>query len=89
MWPRENPLKYHLCTDDALKILEGAKPGCSVLTHFGMKMVNADPDGEASYLEDETGIPTVAARDGMRITVGESIEVIGPRKSDLPRLIDA
>ncbi len=89
MWPRDNPLKYHLCTDDAKMILEGARPGCAVLTHFGMKMLNADPEKEAAYLEEVTGVPTVAARDGMEIVLGETIEVKGPRKSDQPRFIEA
>jgi len=89
MWPRDNPVKYHLCTDDAKMILEGASPGCAVLTHFGMKMLNADPEKEAAYLEEVTGVPTVAARDGMEIVLGETIEVKGPRKSDKPRFIEA
>lgn len=87
--PRGKPLKYHLCTDDALRILEEVKPGCGVLTHFGMSMLNAGPEGEAAYLESETGVPTVSARDGMQIILGEGIEVRGPRKRDKPRLIDA
>ena len=89
MWPRGNPLRYHLCTDDALKIMEGARPGCVVLTHFGMRMLNADPVAEAEYLEESTGIPTIAASDGMRVILGESVEVRGPRKRDKPRVIEA
>ena len=87
--PRGKPLKYHLCTDDALRILEEVKPSCGVLTHFGMSMLNAGPEEEAAYLEDETGVPTVSARDGMQIILGEGIEVRGSRKKDEPRLIDA
>jgi phosphoribosyl 1,2-cyclic phosphodiesterase len=89
MWPRGNPLRFHLCTDDALKILEESRPGCAVLTHFGMKMLVADPEAEASYLEKETGVPTVAARDGLHVVLGEGIEFRGPRKKDEPRLIEA
>jgi len=89
MWPRDNPLRFHLCTDDALKIMEEARPGCVVLTHFGMRMLNADPVAEASYLEENTGIPTVAALDGMRVVLGENVEVRGPRKNDETRTIEA
>lgn len=89
MWPRDNPLKYHLCTDDALGIIEGVNPGCVVLTHFGMKMLNADPEKEAEYLENESGVPVVAAKDGMEIVMGEIIDVKGPRKNDEPRFIEA
>jgi ribonuclease BN (tRNA processing enzyme) len=71
------------------RIVEEVKPGVVLLTHFGMKMVNAGPEEEAAYIEEETGVPAVAARDGMRVIVGEGIEVSGPRKSEEPRLIDA
>jgi len=87
--PRGKPLKYHLCTDDALRILEEVKPGCGVLTHFGMSMLNAGPEEEAAYLESETGVPTVSARDGMQIILSEGIEIRGSRKKDEPRLIEA
>lgn len=87
--PRGNPLRYHMCTDDVLKVLEGAKPGCAVLTHFGMMMLRADPEAEATYLEEASGVPTVAAKDGMEVVLGDEIEVKGPRKRDESRLIDA
>jgi phosphoribosyl 1,2-cyclic phosphodiesterase len=87
--PRGYPLRYHLCTDDVLKVLEGVEPRCTVITHFGMMMLRVEPEVEASYIEDVTGIPTIAARDGMKIVLGEAIEVRGPRKRDEPRLIDA
>ena len=87
--PRGKPLRYHLCTDDALKLLQEVRPGLAVLTHFGMSMLNAGPEEEASYLEAETGVPTVPAKDGMTITLGDGIEVRGPRKKDEPRLVDA
>lgn len=89
MRPRGEPLHLHLSTDEALEIVERARPKCVALTHFGMKMLNADPAVEAAFLEDETGVPAVAARDGVRITLGETIEVSGPRKRDEPRIIDA
>ncbi|UCH56776.1 MAG: MBL fold metallo-hydrolase [Candidatus Bathyarchaeota archaeon] len=89
MWPRAQHLKYHLNTDETLELIELAKPGCVVLTHFGMRMLNASPEAEASYLEEATGVPTVAARDGTLVVLGEWIEVRGPRKRDEPRLIEA
>lgn len=89
MRPRGAPLHLHLSTDEALEIVEQARPGCVALTHFGMRMLNAGPDAEAAFLEDETGVPAVAARDGMRITLGEHMEVSGPRKKDETRVIEA
>jgi len=89
MRPRGYPLHFHLSTDEALEIVERAKPKCVVLSHFGMKMLNANPDFEAAFLEEETGVPAVAAKDGMRITLDDRLVVSGPRKRDEPRVIDA
>jgi len=89
MRPRGAPLPLHLSVDDALKILAEARPRCAVLTHFGMRMLNAGPEVEAEYLEAETGIPTVAARDGMQVILSDVIEVRGPRKREEPRVIEA
>ncbi len=89
MRPRGAPLPLHLSVDDALKILEEARPRCAVLTHFGMRMLNAGPEVEAEYLEAETGILTVAARDGMRVILSDVIEVRSPRKREEPRVIEA
>jgi phosphoribosyl 1,2-cyclic phosphodiesterase len=88
MWPRGEPLRYHLNTDEALRILEEASPGCALLTHFGVKMLRADPDVEATFLEESTGVPTVAARDGMTLILGDCVEVKSPRKKDKTRFID-
>lgn len=82
IWPRNNPISKHLCTDDALKIIEEAKPKAVLLTHFGMRMLNADPEKEASYLREETGIPVIALKDGVKVTLDEVITVQGPRKTD-------
>lgn len=87
IWPRGNPLQKHLCSDDAIMILKQAKPKAAVITHFGMKMINANPEKEANYLENESGIPVIAAIDGMMIKIDESITFKGPKKSDKPRCL--
>lgn len=84
--PRDKPLRHHLCTDDAVRVLEKANPDYCILTHFGMNMLNVGPDVEAEYLEGMTDVPTVSARDSMLITLGERIEIRGPRKNDEPRI---
>ena len=89
MWPRGSPLIGHLCTDDALKLIEEAKPRCAVTTHYGIKILNADPAKEAAWLQEQSGVPVVAAEDGMTATLGEAITVKGPRKGDTPRIIEA
>ncbi|RLI30336.1 MBL fold metallo-hydrolase [Candidatus Bathyarchaeota archaeon] len=70
MRPRGAPLKWHMSIDDAIKILEEAKPKEAFLTHFGMRMlVETSPENEAKYVEKVTGIPTKAARDNMRVKI--------------------
>ncbi|MGQ9680852.1 MAG: MBL fold metallo-hydrolase [Candidatus Bathyarchaeia archaeon] len=89
MRPRKQPLEFHLSTDDALEIINSAKPKCAILTHFGMMMIKASPELEARYLESETGVSTIAARDGMEINISEYISVSGPGKKYPLRVIEA
>ena len=70
MRPRGAPLRWHMSVDDAVKILEEAKPREAFLTHFGMRMlVETSPEAEAKYVEKVTGIPTHAARDNLRVKI--------------------
>lgn len=87
MWPRNNPLLGHLCTDDALNLIQEVKPSCAVTTHYGVKILNADPAKEAAWLEQETGISVIAAADGMKLEMNKQIIVTGPRKGDMPYII--
>jgi len=75
MRPSGNPWKGHMTTNDAVKILEEARPEMAILTHFGMQMIFKGPAREAKLIEEKTGTQTVAATDGMRIVFGEKIEV--------------
>ncbi len=84
MWPRGNHLNIHMNTDDALKIIEETEPEACILTHFGMRMLNAGPEKEAAYLSEQTRVPVVAAMDGMRASISEKITLKGPRKSEVP-----
>ena len=88
MWPRGSPLIGHMCTDDALRIIEKAKPHCAVTTHYGIKILNADPAEEAAWLEEKSGVPVIAAVDGMNVTLADTIKSKGPHKGDEPRIIE-
>lgn len=81
MRPRGAPLPLHLSANDAIRLVGAVKPKCAVLTGFGMRMLAAKPHVEAEAIQKETGIPTIAADDGMRLVVGEKIEV-GNRKKE-------
>jgi len=80
MRPAGSPWKGHMTSDDAVQILEEAKPEMAVLTHFGMQMIFKGPTNEARFIQEKTGIPTVAGVDGMHITVGEKIQVQTTKK---------
>jgi len=75
MRPSGNPWKGHMTPEDAIKIVEEAKPEMAVATHFGMKMIFSGPNREVKFIEEKTGVPTLAASDGMRLHVGEKIWV--------------
>ena len=80
MRPAGSPWKGHMTTDDAVKIIEEAKPEMAVLTHFGMQMIFKGPSNEAKIIQQKTGVPTVAASDGMHILIDEKISVQARRK---------
>jgi len=67
-------IKWHLCTQDLMKILPRVEPELAVMQHFGMTMLSR-MDGEAERVEKETGIRTIAAKDFMRIKVEEDISI--------------
>ncbi|MFA6549558.1 MAG: MBL fold metallo-hydrolase [Candidatus Margulisiibacteriota bacterium] len=55
----------HLCVDDVKKIIRGIRPRVTILTHFGLRMINARPASIAAELSRELKTKVVAARDGM------------------------
>ena len=69
-------IPYHLSTKEAAKIVEEIKPEIAILTHFGLKMIEENPDFQADWVWKETGIRTIAADDGMVVELGKDIEVI-------------
>ena len=81
MRPSGKPWKGHMTTNDAIKIAEATHPEQVVLTHLGLQMIFKGPASEAKLIEEKTGVPTVAAVDGMLINFGESINVQASRKA--------
>ncbi|MCG2826607.1 MAG: MBL fold metallo-hydrolase, partial [Thermoplasmatales archaeon] len=74
--PLKSRIKWHICTEDAAEIIGKIKPELAVITHFGMKILEEDPKYQAGWIQKNTGIKTIAAEDGMRIKIGEGIEVM-------------
>mgnify|MGYP001073910031 FL=1 len=75
MRPSGNPWMGHMTPEDAIKIVAEVKPEMAAATHFGMKMIFNGPDRQIKLIEEKTGVPTLAASDGMHLRVGEKILV--------------
>lgn len=67
MKPASQTTGDHLNTLDCEKIISEVKPKLAILTHFGKNMLKADPVQEARAIQARTGIPTIAAKDGLAI----------------------
>ena len=80
MRPSGNPWMGHMTPEDAIKIVEEVKPEMAVATHFGMKMIFNGPNRQVRLIEEKTGVPTLAASDGMRLRVDEKIRVERTRR---------
>lgn len=57
----------HLSAEDLSALLPRLAPKKVILTHFGLRMLEARPDSVAAKLSKQLGIPVSAARDGMTI----------------------
>ncbi len=66
--PNEHEEGDHLNTNNVIDILKEIKPELAIITHFGIKMINADPLAQARIIQRETGVQVIAAKDGMKIT---------------------
>jgi len=71
--PRSKDWPRHMNTDQAARLVELAEPKTAIITHFGILMLKAGPAKEAKYIEEKTGVKTIAAKDGMVIS-GEAEE---------------
>jgi ribonuclease BN (tRNA processing enzyme) len=61
----------HLGADDAERLVREIRPRLAILTHLGMQLVRAGPERIALGISERTGIPTVAARDGWLLALGD------------------
>jgi phosphoribosyl 1,2-cyclic phosphodiesterase len=81
MRPLGSPWTGHMTPKEAVKLVDDIKPEMAVATHFGMKMLFSGPSYEVKMIEEKTGVPTVAAFDGMKLRVGERITVEKTRRN--------
>jgi len=55
----------HLNSEDVVKFLQKTRPKLAILTHFGIKMLDADPIHEAREIQKNTNSQVIAAKDGL------------------------
>jgi phosphoribosyl 1,2-cyclic phosphodiesterase len=87
LMPRGKDWPKHMNAEQALKIIKESQPKKAVLTHFGVHMLNANPFSEAKYIEEETGVRTIAAKDGMVISSEDSKKTAGPAPQGLNKWV--
>ncbi len=69
--PEIDEIPDHLCTGDTIKILKIAKPKLCLLSHIGMKFFKTPIEIDAQRITEETGVKTIAGKDGMGIEIEE------------------
>jgi ribonuclease BN (tRNA processing enzyme) len=82
--PLGQRIPHHLSTEDAGYLIEKIKPEMAVITHFGMRVIQENPETQASWIEEVSGVRTVAARDFMTVDLGKDSIGVGDRVSGKP-----
>jgi len=81
MRPLGSPWRGHMTPKEASKIVDCVKPEIAIATHFGIKMLFSGPTYEVKMIENTTGVPTIAAFDGMKVRVGKRITINRNKKN--------
>jgi hypothetical protein len=55
-------------------LIKEVKPEIAVLTHMGLKVLS-NVSYQANWITQNSGVPTIAAFDGMRLYMDEKIEI--------------
>lgn len=77
--PLGQRIPHHLSTEDAGYLIEKTKPEMAVITHFGMRVIQENPETQAKWIEDRSGVRTVAARDFMMVEMKGDEMVVSDR----------
>ena len=62
-----------LNSEDAVKAIKRVNPRLAVITHFGGKMIAADPLYESREIQKQTGVQVIAAKDGLVVACSRAI----------------
>lgn len=69
--PGTRSIRGHMCRGNFSQLVNEVQPKLAIMTHFGFKMLNEDPEREAELVAKETDIRTIAAFDGMQIAIND------------------
>ncbi len=75
--PLGQRIPHHLSTEDAGYLVEKTRPEMAVITHFGMRVIQENPETQAKWIEELSGVRTVAARDFMTIEMNKDEMTVG------------
>lgn len=66
-YPADMKNAGHLNVESVAQFIKKANPKLAVITHFGVKMLEADPMYQAREIQRQTGVEVIAAKDGLLI----------------------
>ena len=72
--PLNGKIPFHMSTEDAAKLIKQVNPELAILTHMGLKVLS-NATQQANWINQQTGVPTIAAFDGMRVYMEDKIEI--------------
>jgi phosphoribosyl 1,2-cyclic phosphodiesterase len=82
--PLGQRIPHHLSTEDAGYMIEKIKPELAVITHFGMRVIQENPETQAKWIEERSGVKTIAARDYMTLELKKDSIVVSDRMKQVP-----
>jgi len=77
--PLGQRIPHHMSTEDAGYLIEKVKPELAVITHFGMRVIQENPETQAKWIEERSGVKTIAARDFMTLELKKEGIVVSDR----------
>ena len=75
--PIGKKLPHHMSPEEAVSVLKKVRPEKALLTHFGLRALEAGPESIAQWISEKSNVDTMAADDGMWVEVKEKIKVLG------------
>lgn len=82
--PLGQRIPHHLSTEDAGYLIEKCKPEMAVITHFGMRVIQENPETQAKWIEERSGVKTVAAMDFMTLDLKKDSIAVSNRVKPKP-----